>query len=393
MVYPSTGLVTCSIIHLSSWSSFWGPLHNKENLTLSGRNQIQGKVTNAQTGKSIEISDYLELLSSEGKHSARALLESALRQREANYKWLQEQLVDTLIVPEILYKYIPCSHLKKGAPLSLRATQLAALNDVMECNVTTMKYPGQNENQWLEALQRELKDSIGKSLSTEELGRRRRTYGDPRISTVIQEFLNPLLGVVSFSSDPLVNTMWSHYAENSGFVIGYNTEVLRTLGFELRKMLYLEYAPRYNPLDGNVITISFDDEDYRRQRELEGAEPVEAPVPLEPVPFLELKSDWKKVARLLFVKGKSWEYEKEVRLLVDQKDTRSLDKQDKNGHPVSVLDIPVEVIDEVYAGFDTPPEDIERISKVVGTGNHRWKMKRTSSHAFRMKVTLTSINN
>ena len=360
---------------------------------MSGRNQFQGKVTNAQTGKSIEISDYLELLSSEGKHSARALLESALRQREANYKWLQEQLVDTLIVPEILYKYIPCSHLKKGAPLSLRATQLAALNDVMECNVTTMKYPDQNEDQWLEALQRELKESIGKSLSTEELGRRRRTYGDPRISTVIQEFLNPLLGVVSFSSDPLVNTMWSHYAENSGFVIGYNTEALRTLGFELRKMLYLEFAPRYNPLDGNVITLSFDDEDYRRQRELEGTKPVEAPVPLEPVPFLELKSDWKKVARLLFVKGKSWEYEKEVRLLVDQKDTRSLDKQDKNGHPVSVLDIPVEAIDEVYAGFDTPPEDIKRISEVVGTGNHRWKMKRTSSHAFRMKVTLTSIYN
>jgi len=187
--------------------------------------------------------------------------------------------------------------------------------------------------------------------------------------------------------------MWSHYAENSGFVIGYNTEVLRTLGFELRKMLYLEFAPRYNPLDGNVITLSFDDEDYRRQRELEGTKPVEAPVPLEPVPFLELKSDWKKVARLLFVKGKSWEYEKEVRLLVDQKDTRSLDKQDKNGQPVSVLDIPVEAIDEVYAGFDTPPEDIKRISEVVGTGNHRWKMKRTSSHAFRMKVTLTSIYN
>ena len=358
---------------------------------MSARYQFQGKVKIAQTGKSHEISDYLDWLSSEGKHSARALFESALQQREANYQWLQEQLHDTLIVPEVLYKYIPCSHLKKGAPLSLRATQLAALNDVMECNVATMKYPDQNEIQWTEALRQKLEGSIGKSLSTEELERRRRLYGDPRISTVIQEFLNPLLGVVSFSSDPLVNTMWSHYAENSGFVIGYNTEALRTLGFELRKMLYLEFAPRYNPLEGNVITVSFDDEDYRKQRELEGTEPVAAKVPLEPVPFLELESDWKKIAQILFVKGKSWEYEQEVRLLVDQKETRPRDQKDKNGHPVRVLDVPVEAIEEVYTGFNTPPEDVEKISEVVGTGNHRWKMKTTSSHAFRMHVTATSV--
>ena len=41
-------------------------------------------------------------------------------------------------VPEILYKYIPRHLIGSGAPNSLRATQLRALNDDMECNVTTM---------------------------------------------------------------------------------------------------------------------------------------------------------------------------------------------------------------------------------------------------------------
>ena len=176
-------------------------------------NRLVTKVTIAETGETLGISEYLELLSSEKRYSARALLESALRQRDANFRWLQRQMEDTLIVPEILYKYIPCSHLHKGAPKSLRATQLAALNDVMECNVTTIKQPDANEDQWREALVRDLERSMGQSMSTEELARRRHLYGDPRISTVIQDFLNPLLGVVSFSSDPLVNIMWSHYAK------------------------------------------------------------------------------------------------------------------------------------------------------------------------------------
>ena len=41
-------------------------------------------------------------------------------------------------IPDILYKYIPKELIGAGAPNSLRATQLLALNDDMECNVTTM---------------------------------------------------------------------------------------------------------------------------------------------------------------------------------------------------------------------------------------------------------------
>ena len=40
-------------------------------------------------------------------------------------------------IPDVLYKYIPRDLIGKGAPNSLRATQLRALNDDMECNVST----------------------------------------------------------------------------------------------------------------------------------------------------------------------------------------------------------------------------------------------------------------
>ena len=62
--------------------------------------------------------------------------------------WLQEHqseecaqrsLWGDVDIPDILYKYIPKERIGNGAPDSLRATQLLALNDDMECNVTTMK--------------------------------------------------------------------------------------------------------------------------------------------------------------------------------------------------------------------------------------------------------------
>ena len=54
-----------------------------------------------------------------------------------------------------------------------------------------------------------------------------RSLKDVRNFMAIQEFLQlsgttfrDYVGVVSFSSDPLIPTMWAHYAENAGFVVG-----------------------------------------------------------------------------------------------------------------------------------------------------------------------------
>lgn len=51
------------------------------------------------------------------------------------------------------------------------------------------------------------------------------------------------------------------------------------------------------------------------------------------------------------MKGKSWEFEKKVRLLVYQQTTRIAGEKDER--PIRALDIPIEAIEEVYVGFNT----------------------------------------
>ena len=171
-------------------------------------------------------------------------------------------------LPDILYKYIPRELIGKGPPGSLRATQLLALNDDMECNVTTMKgSEEENSLAFLAVVQSKMEEHLGIVVPWEELLRRSIGYGDLRLSTFIQKYLNPLVGVASFSTDILVPTMWTHYARNTGIVVGYDTEALRALGFELRPVVYSEFAPTYQPQAGDAIRLSFVDREHM-EREL-----------------------------------------------------------------------------------------------------------------------------
>ena len=159
-------------------------------------------------------------------------------------------------IPDIIYKYIPKKLISKGAPANLRATQLLALNDDMECNVVTMKSSQQEDIlAFLAEVQSKLEGHLGIAVPWEELLTRSLRYGDLRLSTFIQEYLNPLVGVVSFSTDILVPTMWAHYARNTGIVVGYDTEALNALGFELRPVVYSEIAPTYHPSAGDAIWL------------------------------------------------------------------------------------------------------------------------------------------
>ena len=219
------------------------------------------------------------------------------------------------------------------------------------------------------------------------MNRRKNLYGDPRVSTIIRDFLSRFVGVVSFSSDPLIPTMWAHYAQNSGFVVGYNTHVLKKLGIDLRRVLYLELAPTYTPTRDNVIRLQFVDEESRQQEAQASDKKPGIPLLGCSVDFLELRKDWKELAKVLFVKGEAWSYEKEVRMLVDLSNTRPLDRKDKNGWQVRVLNVPTEAIKEVYVGFNTPRDKVKKIKDIVGVGEGMWKLKYTDSHAYRMQVT------
>ena len=291
-------------------------------------------------------------------------------------------------IPGILYKYISKERIGKRAPDSLRATQLLALNNDIECNVTTVNSSEQGDTlAFLAVVQSKLKGHLGVAVPWEELLRRSIRYGDLTLSAFIQEYLNPLVGVVSFSTDILVPTMWAHYARNTGIVVGYDTEVLSALGFELRPVVYSELAPTYEPLASEAIRLDFvDREDMERD--------VRAGRNREGIPLLirtdlaEFGAGWKSLSRLLPVKGISWAYEKEVRLLVDLEQARDTGRKDSNGWPIKVIDPPPEAIKQIYGGANTRDADVERAVQVArGENKSGLFVGHVSSHAFRIQKT------
>ena len=291
-------------------------------------------------------------------------------------------------IPGILYKYIPKELIGKGAPDSLRTTQLLALNDDMECNVITMNEGEQSDSlAFLALVQSKLEERLGIAVPWEELLRRWNGSCDLRLSTFIQEYLNPLVGVVSFSTDILIPTMWAHYARNTGIVVGYDTEALRALGFELRPVVYSEIAPTYQPRVGDAIGLEFVnredlESDLRAGRSREGL-PILARTDLA-----EFGAGWKTLSRLLLVKGTSWAYEKEVRLLTDLEQARDTGGKDANGWPIKVIDPPSEAIREIYRGANTRDVDVEQAVQVARGENKRGLfVGQVSSHAYRIQKT------
>ena len=89
-------------------------------------------------------------------------------------------------IPDILYKYIPRERIGDGAPDTLRATQLLALNDDMECNVIAMKGSQQEALQFLRSVQSRVKENLGVDVPWEDLLIRWVRYADVRLSTYVQ---------------------------------------------------------------------------------------------------------------------------------------------------------------------------------------------------------------
>ena len=286
-------------------------------------------------------------------------------------------------IPKVLYKYIPLKLIGKGAPNSLRATQLLALNDDMECNVITMKDVKQSKLEMLRTLRDILKDHLGIDIPWEDL-LEESLYHGLRLSPYIQRYLDDLVGVVAFSTDIFVPTMWAHYARNTGIAVGYDTEILRTFGFELQPVIYSEIAPIYRPLTSDHIELEFVDREYMEMLERTGQKKDGLTV-LTTAKLATLGSDWKSLSRILFVKGMSWAYEKEVRLLVDLKQTRDTGKS-HDEWPIKVIDLPPAAIVEIYGGANTREADIERAVRAARGGDKSGLLVgRLSSHAFRIQ--------
>ena len=174
---------------------------------------------------------------------------------------------------------------------------------------------------------------------------------------------------------------------NTGIVVGYDAEVLRGLGFELRQVSYSELAPIYEPTRGDVIQLNFTDREQMERDTRTGRTTKGIPI-LGSVELTQLGADWKALSRLLFVKGSSWEYEKEVRLLVDLQDARDTRKRDSNGWPIKVIDIPPEAIKEIYGGVHTSDADVAQAIEIARGENKSGLFEgHVSSHAFRIQKT------
>ena len=90
------------------------------------------------------------------------------------------------------------------------------------------------------------------------------------------------------------------------------------------------------------------------------------------------------------MKGISWAYEKEVRLLVDLELARDTGKKDSNsnGWPIKVIDPPPEAIKEIYGGANTRDADVERaVQAARGDNKSGLFVGHVSSHAFRIQKT------
>ena len=293
-------------------------------------------------------------------------------------------------IPDILYKYIPTHLIGEGAPDSLRATQLRALNDNMECNVVTMNGDDQMDTlAFLTLVQSRLSKHLGITPPWEDLLTRALRYGDLRLSTFIQDYLNPRVGVVSFSTDPLVPTMWAHYANNTGIVVGYDTTTLRSMGFALRPMIYSEIAPTYQPTRDDIIRLSFVDRERLKQQTSLGETPKGLRI-IADADLTEMGRGWKELSPLLFIKGTSWAYEQEVRLLVDLEQARDTGKT-HNCWAIKVIDPPPEAIKEIYRGDNTRDDDLARAVEVArGENKQGLLVQRVSAHAFRIQRTVGS---
>ena len=233
-----------------------------------------------------------------------------------------------------------------------------ALNDDMECNVTAMKNNDElGAVEFLDLVRSRLSEHLGMEVPRHELMERSIRHADPMLSTYIQQFLNSRVGVVSFTTDLLVPTMWAHYAQNTGIVVGYDTEALRNMGFELRPVTYAEFAPVYEPAKDDVIRQRFIDHE-RLNQDVRTGKTREGYTILCDVNLAEFGPDWKALSRVLFVKGASWSYEKEVRLLVDLEQAMDTGKKDKNSHPIKVIFPPPETIREIYRGANTRAADV-----------------------------------
>lgn len=244
---------------------------------------------------------------------------------------------------DVLYKYVTSERALTCIPEvgdgTLRATQPVALNDPFECAVTPL-YVFRDEAEENAQLAKVLTEiNANEPVTAEDVRLARKQYGSLFTRHLVARQLSTRFGIVSFSKQPRNPLLWSHYAaDGSGFVIGYDSEVLNGIAASaewLRRVVYGEKPP---PIVGPNVVVS-----------------PESNLP-----------------KLMSAKSTDWFLEDERRLIVDLNKTIGTGKTD-HGQPIHLVQVPNEAVVSVYYTERTPKDKIELISDRLRDKNNRYR--------------------
>ena len=233
-----------------------------------------------------------------------------------------------------LYKYVPAERVLGCLPEvgngTLRATQPSALNDPFECSVMRL-FGDQDEGK---ARERLALTSINPTtpVSFEKVAKARNRYGSLYVRELLAMQLSKRFGIVSFATNPRHPLLWSHYTDDgSGFVIGYDTELLSGLtrkGATLRKVVYADQPP-----------------------------------PILGYPVLNEEN----IPKLLSCKSRHWEYEREWRLIVELSETIGTGLTDRYRQPINLVPIPNTSVVSVILPIELGPKTLRMYRSAFGT--------------------------
>lgn len=265
-------------------------------------------------------------------------------------------------LPGRLYKYVPAARIDILQNLNIRFTQPSALNDPFEFNLlftesistqelrnfySTMDFD-EVRKQAIEDLpdyQRAIfnnlpKESVNRFLETflsniiysselDKIHQQHIVTHTKKIKNYIWAAFNKTIGILSLTTDPASPPMWASYAENSkGFVIEFDTS---NVFFHRRRSKSDEFY--------HLREVIYED------RAASGT-------------MSETNSD-------IFVhKSRSWEYEKEWRILLPLETSESKFKT-TDGDEIFLFDYPASAVTKIVFGLNTTEHTVKLIKQIV----------------------------
>ena len=243
-----------------------------------------------------------------------------------------------------LYKYVTAERVLTCLPNrgdgTLRATQLSALNDPLECAVG-VSFVGSDESADNKQLADLLTSLHGTAPVREtEVAQAKNKYGSLYLRELLTRQLSQRFGIVSLTTNYRHPLMWSHYTlDGSGFVIGYNRDQLGKLTRRQGCLVKVRYATRVPILPGYLILA--DDN----------------------------------VNLVMAYKGDHWSYENEWRLIVELDETIGTGRKDRHGQSINLLRVPNRAVVSVYHTERTPVKRVEKVRRRLADPNNRYTAK------------------